>query len=255
MSQPPDNLQSWLTLRWSLLAHKTRIGRIAWAPDGTSIATVSQDRIALWDNYGTPKIEFSPPGQGAIWDFAWSPDSQKFLYGRGKTIFLGDVARSEMTSVVKPGGRAYAVAWSPNGQLFAYGSTDHSIGIWDARMLASVNVIRTHTKPIYSIAWSPDGRYLASASKDGNIAICDPAMGRIVSTLTGHQSGVTGVAWSPDGALLVSASAPSLCSKHSVDTDAVSPSSLIAQSAAKSEVTYPPSFHRHVRCVLAKPIA
>jgi WD40 repeat protein len=113
--------------RKHVLAHPSAVSAVAWAPDGSHLAT------GCWDGYVR----------------LWDPESGVLLTTlRGH----GDVV----------GG----VAWSPDGQRLATASSDRTVRIWDPDTGRELRQLTGHTAIVTSVAWSPDGRHLASGSND-----------------------------------------------------------------------------------------
>ena len=51
------------------------------------------------------------------------------------------------------------------------GSSDNTIGVWEALTGKLVKIIRGHSDEINSIAFSPNGEILASGSSDSTIGL------------------------------------------------------------------------------------
>ena len=163
---------------------------VSWSPDGTRLATGSED--------GTAKV----------WDAA---------DGRERLTLRGHV------------GRVYSVSWSPDGTRLATGSEDGTAKVWDAAGGRERLTLRGHagsgllrvlvagrdaagdgesmmarrrcgTRPTaangspsggmragsVAVSWSPDGTRLATGSEDGTAKVWDAAGGRELLTLKGH---------------------------------------------------------------------
>ena len=153
---------------------------MAWSPDGTRIASASQDgTVQVWKATNghlvlTYRGQTTAADAEPVWGVAWSPDGTRLVSG---TAMLG------------------------------HDDGDGTVQVWDAtsgRML--VNYTGHSGFDVGDMAWSPDGRRIASASDDRTVNIWDPQNGHTLFTYEGHTSGVNSVAWSPDGKFLVSGS-------------------------------------------------
>ena len=149
-----------------LTGHTREVYGIAFSPDGSILASASDDRTVR------------------LWDVA-TGDTLKTLTGH--TDFV------------------YSVAFSPDGSILASGSGDDTIRVWDAATGERLNTLTGHTNHVYGIAFSPDGETLASGSRDTTIRLWDVATGDTLNTLTGHTNDVLSVTFSPDGTILASA--------------------------------------------------
>ena len=115
---------------------------VAWSPDGTRIASASDDQtVQVWI-----------PSQSAT-------ETSKY---------------SGHTDVVN------AVTWSPDGQHLASGSTDKTVRVWDLSSSRSPYIYRGHHDEVYTVAWSPggfpwpwshEGQHLASGGKNMKVLL------------------------------------------------------------------------------------
>jgi hypothetical protein len=117
-----------LTLR----GHTKGVSGVSWSPDGTRLASASQD--------GTVKV----------WD---TRSGQEVLTLKGHT------------------GWVEGVAWSPDGTRLASASTDGTVKIWDAKTGQEALTLPKVTDQAYAVSWSPDGTRLASAWRFGSVII------------------------------------------------------------------------------------
>jgi WD40 repeat protein len=118
--------------------HTDEVTAIAYAPDGMSIASASEDRTVK------------------IWDLA-----------RRKPRLTLRGHEAEVTSVV----------YTPDGKSVITASLDRTVRIWDASDGKERAKRLGHTLPIVSAAVSPDGRLVASAGerKDRYVELFTPA--------------------------------------------------------------------------------
>ncbi len=161
---------------WTIETRGHRAGAAAaWNPDGSLLATYSDDgAIRLWN----------PVTGGLV-----------------KTLLGHDL-------------QVWCAAWSPDGKFLASGGWDGTIRFWDTESGLVLRTIRTHSSrayeghsaPVLSLAWSPDGRLLASGCTDGSIQLWDVSSGEVFfHSFDAHaDSSVWHLAWSPDGEKLAS---------------------------------------------------
>ncbi|MFM6471889.1 MAG: trypsin-like peptidase domain-containing protein, partial [Dolichospermum sp.] len=122
----PDNTFNF-TLAQTLADHSDDVNSVAWSPDGSTLASGSDDKtIKIWDGR-TGNLLGTLSGHS---DWVWS------------------------------------VAWSPDGRTLASGSDDKTIKIWDGRTGNLLRTLSGHSNLVRSVAWSPDGSTLASGSSD-----------------------------------------------------------------------------------------
>ncbi|GAC1349138.1 MAG: hypothetical protein NVSMB27_19430 [Ktedonobacteraceae bacterium] len=147
--------------------HSSRVTAVAWAPDGSSIASASYDKTVR----------------------TWDPANGNSLY-----IYRGHADRVN------------ALAWSPYSTRLASASDDHTVHIWEVKAKNPLFTFGGHTDKVLAVAWSPDGTFIASAGVDKTVLVWDVSTRRILFTFNGHTDRVTALAWSPDGKYIASAS-------------------------------------------------
>ncbi|HET7697156.1 MAG TPA: WD40 repeat domain-containing protein [Vicinamibacterales bacterium] len=175
-----DEVRTWDVAAGKALARVTapnlyRIGGIAAAPDGKTIAVAATDRtLVLYDAVsGKPLVQYQGvPGQVKSLDF--SPDGKLLASGQEApaedSVRIWDVSQAAAVQhVAGPPNQASAVAFSPDGRLLA--SAERIVMVWDVEARTPTHSFTGHTAPVRSLAFSPDGALLASAADDRVIAL------------------------------------------------------------------------------------
>ena len=138
----------------TLTGHDGFVSDLAFAPDGTVLASASQDATVR------------------IWNVA-----------KGDTV---TVLRNHSAAV-------QSVAFSPDGRVLASSGTDLSIKLWDGQSYEFMADLNGHTDRITRLAFSPDSDVLASASSDQTIRLWDISTLRPIAAIGGHRSQVYGL--------------------------------------------------------------
>ncbi len=158
-------------LRDTLTVKKGTIFRVAFSPDGTTLASCS----------GGPKTN---------------------------TIWLWEVTSSRNTATLVGHLNAVtSVAFSPDGKTLASGSSDLTIKLWDTKNGQDIATLAGHTRSVTSLAFSVDGSTLASSAYS-NVKLWNLTTHKCVATLQGgpYDGLYNQVAFSSNGKILATGS-------------------------------------------------
>src|SRR6266487_4501010 len=149
-TKPPQPLvggrQLGLTL-YTYRGHTDRVNAIAWSPDGTYVASGSEDNtVQIWDVNTKSAIFIYSEQVNGVHAIAWSPDGKYVASGSGSSVNYG---------------------------------ADNTVRIWDSTTGHTLYVYRGHQGPVLAVAWtsksplsfSGQGSRIASGSKDGTVQI------------------------------------------------------------------------------------
>lgn len=192
-------------LRAILRGHLAPVPAVVWSPDGTTLASGSNDQtIRIWDaTTGAERLCFRGHA-GPVKNVCWSPDGSALVSGSDDgTVRVWDAATGiERRCLTGHEGPVRSVAWSPEGSLLASGGNDCTVRVWDAATGAERHCLRRHEKLVLSVSWAPRGEALASGSYDCTLRVWDPATGTERHCLLGRGGPVQSLCWSPDGSAI-----------------------------------------------------
>lgn len=208
-SQPVKSSKENFHQPKTLKGHSSDVNSVAFAPDGVTLATGSDDKtIKLW-NLPTGKEIYTLKGHTQwIWTVAFSPDGVTLASGSAdKTIKLWNLATGKEIRTLKQHSQGVtSVAFSPDGRFLASGSLDKTVKLWNLATGEEIRTLSGHSQAVASVAFSPDGKTLATGSWDKTIKLWNLATGKEIRTLEGHTNIVLSVAFSPDSVNLASGS-------------------------------------------------
>lgn len=158
-----------------LKGHTDAVKRVAWSPDGASLASCGCNVVRLWDVAGGGTcIRLLEGHADAVADVAWSPDGASIASccTSDGTVRVWDAATGmAMMTLQVP--LPLCVAWAPSGPpTLACGTGEFNVRLYDAASGALSAVIHGHKNYVGCVAWSRDGAYLASGGYDMKVRIC-----------------------------------------------------------------------------------
>lgn len=154
----------------TLAGHSANVFGIAVSPDGTRLASLSDD--------GTIKI----------WDTRSNQELLSFTTG------LTEKNLSRF------------ISFSPDGKRLVTPAGDHLAKVWDVSSGKELLTLSGHTDEVLATAFSPDGRTIATGSYPNTAKLWDSVTGKELITFIGQQTGIATLAFSPDGSRLYTAS-------------------------------------------------
>jgi WD40 repeat protein len=177
----------------------TPVTRVAWSPNRTTLAWISNDMITLYDlAVGSVRRTIEVKGQGRLMGLCWAPDGETLAVCHGLMISWWDPASGKRLRDVIPeeGLELYSLAWSPDGGALAVGARG-CVRLRDANTGQPLNSQDKCTGIVGALpVWSRDGKTLA-IHPAGLRGIWDLPSGTIAGYPT-YQQQARGLCRSPD---------------------------------------------------------
>jgi eukaryotic-like serine/threonine-protein kinase len=191
---------------------------IVFSPDGTRIATASEDgRTSLWDSStGTMLVQWQSHSTKVL-SVAYRPDGQRLVTTASDgTVRQWDSAtgREVESPYDRHAGEVLTAEYSPDGVWIASGGTDRTIRVWNAANQHDLAVLHGHTGVVSDVTFTAGGRRVVSVSRSGWLGYSSDGTARLwevgrqagTSVLREHVSYIYPVAYSPDGRWIASGS-------------------------------------------------
>jgi hypothetical protein len=197
-----------LPLRATLEGARGPIYAVAFAPDGHTLATGSEDgRLRLWDAETGSERAQAPEHDGPFYVVAFIREGKVLVSaGRDGVVRLWDVATLAERKPLPPLGRSIRrAAVAPDGSLIAFTDSADDIELWDLNTGIRRHKLAGHHRSIGGLAFAPDGKTLAAGDVNGNIRLWDPATGDERGSWIADALGVHALAFRPDSRTLASA--------------------------------------------------
>lgn len=180
----------------------------AFSPDGTTIASASNQAIKLWSGKTGQEISTLEGHSELVKTLAISPDGKTLISGSDdNTIKLWNLATGqEVRTFSGHKSGVNVLTFSDDGHILADGSTGGTIRLWNLLTRKKMLAITKHRGKITSLIIAPNNKILISGSDNNTIAVWCLISGKKILTLQGHLGGITSLAVTPDGKTLVSGS-------------------------------------------------
>ena len=206
--------------------HKKRITSLSFHPDGTMLASASNDgSIRIWNVPEKTSSRKMPLVIGAadrdgVRSTVFSPKGDLLASGGWNGfIRLWDPRTGHPIKRIRAHrGGVSAVAFTPDGSRLVSAGNDHTIRLWDVASGKRIFVVGEHTMAVSTIAVTPDGKRAVSGGADKTVRVWDLEDGQEVGRFDGHSGLITSVAITPDQLNVVSAGMDSQIFMWSLDS-------------------------------------
>jgi WD40 repeat protein len=190
--------------RASIAAHKNRIRKISFAPNGKTLVSGGEDgTVKIWDAGNWKLIRSIEPNfnkPAHVMAVAYSPDGSKLGIGRHAAPFrLHNDSGKELIRLGGDQVNVWDLAFSPDGKLIAT-VTRKLLTLWDTETGVSVKSFEVSNNQLWCVTFSPDGQSVASGGFEGTVVrISDVERGAVARSFNVKHGCVTSLAYFCDG--------------------------------------------------------
>ena len=205
---PPLEPSAGVHRLWAVpRAASSRIGSVAWSPDGLTLALQSEKSIDIWDIGTRKRVRTLDVDRMRTNALAFSPTGRVLAIASlldGIELWDVELGRRIHTLETSGGGLTPSVAFDHDGKLLA-ASSGKTATLWDVETARLVRTLKGHENSINSIAFDPSGRIVATGSSDETAKLWAATSGKLVRTFRGRSGIVWSVTFDPAGRLLATA--------------------------------------------------
>jgi WD40 repeat protein len=211
---PPDWIQPAEPITLDTVARTALLGRLdnavapatifdhAFAPDGTRLAGLDDQSLAVWDMIS---------GQ-IVFHTGRLPDVNRVFFSADKTEVYGVESTGLITVYNAETGETHTtfqaingytgvVDYAPDAGWLAFGNDRGEIRVWNPLERQAVATISAHIGPVTRLAFADSGDWLASANNAGEVKVWDWANRAPVTTISDTAPALA-LSFAPDESLL-----------------------------------------------------
>lgn len=188
-----------------LHGHEARILATAFSPDGTLLATASQDGTARIFDARTGRQRFLLSGHDwHVLATEFSPDGRQVLTAASDmTARIWDTATGRQLQLLRGHqGVVSSARFNADGSRVLTTSWDGYVRLWETTG-GRVLVALQQPGGLVSAALTRDGRRIATSTADGTLQFWDAATGSLEHVSPGPGAGIRSMTFTPDGRWLV----------------------------------------------------
>ena len=159
----------------AILHDDSYVHSAAYSPDGSLIATATNDRtIKIWSAKDCSLLKTLYGHNFAVWSVSFNPDGKRIVSASGdKTVRIWDIeSNKELLELQGHTDCVWDASFSPDGKRVVSSSSDGTVRVWNAEDGTQLLRIMVPDYPIVRSAnYSLDGKTIVTASFDGIVRL------------------------------------------------------------------------------------
>jgi WD40 repeat protein len=197
-------------LERTLIGHKGWIWSLAVAPDGSWVASGSDDEtVKIWDLASGECTSTFNPNCGKIFRVVIAPDGRLVIGGEKEVVVWDPGAKRASLRLKAHDGQVTGLVAFEGGARLLSGGFDQELKLWDMTKGVCLKTISVGTKEEDEVFCASRGRVAGEAitgHRDGTVRLWDLAVGKCLKNLTGHNGAVLALSIMPDERHVISGS-------------------------------------------------
>jgi WD40 repeat protein/energy-coupling factor transporter ATP-binding protein EcfA2 len=194
---------------FTLEGHAGPVNGVDFSPDGTLLATGSEDQTArIWDVETHETRAILTGHRDVVWGAVFSPDGARVVTPSNDfTARLWDAKTGAAGPILKGhAGWVTHAKFSRDGKRIITTSWDQTARIWDAATGTELAVLRAHNAALFNADFSSDGKHVLTSARDRTSRLWSAEDSTTVTAIADHTAQVFDVLFSLDDARVITGS-------------------------------------------------
>jgi len=190
----------------SPVGHDLNVTSVRWSPDGSRIASGSNDTtLRVWNPTISETVQILPGHTSIVTCLEWSPDGSKIASGSsdGTARIWNAAGATRQRRLYGHSAPLSQLSMRRDGTQIATCDHHDAVGLWDVATGKLIGGLRRDEIRVTSTTYSPDGQLLACKSNDNAVRVWNTTNHKLLAAIHGHSDEVSCLNWSPCGTKII----------------------------------------------------